>query len=180
MPATNSVATYDTNFSPPVTDSQALQWPPALRSTIPAAIIGATFMIFPLGIGIAGMIASGALSALFYYHRVSARNLTTGTGAKLGALTGFFGGVFTVIYTSVVAIFWGSEQFRAAMMDQLNQFASQTHDPRQLEMIEYFKTPAGLTAILLLGTIVMLFLFLAFSTVGGALGAAWIRRRHRS
>ena len=65
------------------------------------------------------------------------------------------------------------------MMDQLNQYAAQAKDPHQLQMIEYFKTSGCFAVILILGIIVMGFLFLAFSTVGGALGAAWVRR-HRS
>ena len=137
-------------------------------------------MFFPLGIGIAGMIASGALSAIFYYHRAAARNLTNGVGAKLGALSGIVGSLFTAVYMVAVGFFWGFQRLRELMMDQLNQYAAQAKNPRQLQMIEYFKTSQGFEVILVLGIIVMCFLFLIFLTAGGALGAAWVRRRNRS
>jgi hypothetical protein len=167
-------------FLPRVVVPQAFQWSHAVRSVIPAGVIGSIFMFFPLGIGIAGMIASGALSAIFYYHRAAPTNLTNGVGAKLGALSGIVGSVFTAIYMVAVGFFWGFQRLRDLMMDQLNQYAAQAKDPHQLQMIEYFKTSEGFAVILILGIIVMGFLFLAFSTVGGALGAAWVRRRHRS
>lgn len=170
----------NTHFPPRVVDSQAFQWSHAVRSIVPAGIIGSIFMFFPLGIGIAGMIASGALSAIFYYHRAAARNLTNGVGAKLGALSGIVGSLFTAVYMVAVGFFWGFQRLRELMMDQLNQYAAQAKDPRQLQMIEYFKTSQGFEVILVLGIIVMCFLFLIFSTAGGALGAAWVRRRNRS
>ncbi len=171
---------YNAEYLPPQHNTQALHWPHALRSVVPAAILGATFMNFPLGIALLGMIASGALSAIFYYHRAAPTNLTRTVGAKLGAVTGCFGCVFTIAYTAVIVLFSGSERMRSVMMEQLNQLSSQFHDPHQIEMIEFFKTPPGLAAMLVLGAIFMLFLFLVFSTAGGALGAAWVRRRHRS
>jgi hypothetical protein len=66
------------------------------------------------------------------------------------------------------------------VVSRLDQFAAQAHDPLQIEWVNYFKTPAGLTTILVLGMIFTFFLFLIFSCIGGALGAGWIRRRHRS
>jgi hypothetical protein len=175
-----SLTAAETVDSPlPVAGPQAIQWRHALRATIPAAVIGTTFMFFPIGIGIAGMIASGALSAMFYYHRASNRNLGTGTGAKLGALTGFFGGVLTSV-CMIVALRILGDRIRAELVARVDQYATQAHDPAQLEWINYFKTPNGLTTILVAGMIFTFLMFLAFATIGGALGALWVKRRHRS
>ncbi len=177
--ATSTSPTDDVIHFPRTVDPKALQWRHALRATIPAAVIATTFMFFPMGIGIAGMVASGALSAMFYFHRVSDSNLATGTGVKLGALTGFFGGVLTSV-CMIIALRVLGERFHTELVNRLDQYAAQTHDPVQLEWINYFKTPAGLTMILVLGIVFMFFLFLVFGSIGGALGAAWVRRRHRS
>ena len=46
-------------------------------------------------------------------------------------------------------------------------------------MLEYLKTPQGLALMMVLGLIVMGLAFLIFSSLGGALAAALLRRKDR-
>ena len=167
-------------FSPPTRHPQAIDWSHGLPAIVLGAVIAAALMMVPLGALGPGMFAGGALAVLFYHHRAPACELTPGIGAKLGALSGIIGfGIFT-IFAAAITLFSGTQRLRATLLEAVNQSASRTTDPQTLQAFEYFKTPTGLAIILAVGLFFLLLMFLVFSTVGGALGAVWIRRRRRS
>jgi len=179
MPAQNLPSTEDFPFSPPGRNPQAIDWSHGLPAIVLGGVVSAALMIFPLGAFGLGMLAAGGLAAFFYHHRAPGSDITSGIGGKLGALSGLVGfGIFTV-FAAVVTLLSGTERLRATLLEAVNQSASRTADPNALQAFEYFKTPAGLAIILILGLFFLLVMFLIFSTVGGVLGAAWIRRRRR-
>lgn len=166
-------------YSPNVQNPQAINWSQAFPSAALAGVIAAALMIFPLGAFGLGMVASGALAAIFYHRRTPATPLTFAIGAKLGALSGVIGFFIFTVFAAVVTLLSGTERLRAVMLEAVNQSAARTSDPQTLQAFEYFRTPIGLAIILVFGLIFLFLMFLLFSTAGGALGVAWVRRRRR-
>jgi hypothetical protein len=158
-----------------------LVWPHALRSAAQAGLIAAALMAIPLGASFGlGMLAAGFLSVLFYRRRVFHANLTSGLGIRLGALSGLFGfGIFAALSAVETAVFRSGGELRAALMQAVEQAASRNADPQAQQLLQYLKTPPGLVLVMILGLVVMFFLFLILSTLGGVLGALTLRRKER-
>jgi hypothetical protein len=159
-----------------------LAWPQALPSASQAGLIAAMLMIIPLGASFGlGMLAAGFLSVLFYRRRVFHVNLTSGLGARLGALSGLFGfGIFATLTALETAIFHSGGELRAALMQAVEQAASRNPDPQAQQLLGYLKTPQGLVLVMILGLVVMFFLFLILSSLGGVLGAVTLRSKERA
>ncbi len=135
-------------------------------------------MIIPLGAFGLGMLAVGALSVLLYRRRNPAANLTPGMGARLGAVSGALGfGIFAILTSVEMLVFRSGGQLRAALLEAVQQSAARSSDPQAQQLLEYLKTPQGLALVMVLGLIVMFVAFLVFSSLGGALGAALLRRK---
>ena len=135
-------------------------------------------MIIPLGAFGLGMLAVGALSVLLYRRRNPAANLTPGMGGRLGAVSGALGfGIFAILTSVEMLVFRSGGQLRAALLEAVQQSAARSSDPQAQQLLEYLKTPQGLALVMVLGLIVMFVAFLVFSSLGGALGAALLRRK---
>jgi hypothetical protein len=176
----SSNVTQDYSLVPSTRNPQAIDWSHGLPSVAVGGMVGATLMIFPLGAFGLGMLAAGAMAAYFYHRRSPASELTAGIGAKLGALSGVFGFSIFAIFAAAITLLAGTQKLRDTLLQAVNQSAARTTDPQTLQAFEYFKTPPGLAIILVIGLVFLFLMFLVLSTVGGALGAAWIRRRRRS
>lgn len=136
-------------------------------------------MAIPLGASFGlGMIAAGFLAVLFYRRRVLQANLTSSLGIRLGALSGLFGfGIFAVISALEAAIFGSGGELRTALLQAVEQAASRNSDPQAQQMLQYLKTPPGLVVVMILGLVVMFFLFLVLASLGGVLGAVTLRKK---
>jgi hypothetical protein len=166
-------------ISPAETDIDTIQWPHALPSAAQAGLIAAILMLIPLGGFGLGMIAAGVLSVLLYRRRVPAANLTPGMGARLGAVSGTLGFAIFSIFTAIeVALFHNGGELRADLLQAVQQSASRSSDPQAQQILEYLKSPPGLALVMTLGLMVMFGAFLIFSSLGGAIGAALLRRKH--
>jgi hypothetical protein len=160
---------------------RGLAWPQALRSAAQAGFIAAIVMAIPLGaFFLVGMLAAGFLAVLFYRRRVSDVNPTSGLGVRLGALSGLFGfGIFGAFSALETAVFHSGGELRSALMQAIEQAASRTTDPQAQQMLQYLRTPQGLEVVMILGLIVMFFLFVILSSLGGVLGAVTLRGKER-
>jgi hypothetical protein len=137
-------------------------------------------MFIPLGAFGLGMIAAGVLSVLFYRRRNPVSNLTPAMGARLGAVSGTLGFVIFAIFSAVgTLVFHTGGQLRAAMLEAIEQSAARSSDPQAQQIIEYLKTPPGLALMMGLSLAVVLVAFLILSSLGGAVGAAMMRRKDR-
>ena len=156
-------------------------WPAAVRSAAQAGLIAAALMAIPLGASFGlGMLAAGFLAVLFYRRRVLLANLTSGLGLRLGALSGLFGfGIFGALSAMEVAVFHSGGELRSALMQAVEQAASRNTEPQAQQMLEYLKTPSGLALVMVFGMVVMFFLFVILSSMGGLLGAMMLRRKER-
>lgn len=164
---------------PAEADIDTIQWPHALPSATQAGLIAAILMLIPLGGFGLGMIAAGVLSVLLYRRRVPAANLTPGMGARLGAVSGTLGFAIFSIFTAIeVALFHNGGELRADLLQAVQQSASRSSDPQAQQILEYLKSPPGLALVMTLGLMVMFGAFLIFSSLGGAIGAALLRRKH--
>ena len=158
----------------------ALQWHYALPAAALAGLIAAVMMLIPVGAFGLGMLASGALAVMFYRRRNPVANVTPGIGARLGALSGALGfGIFAIFTATEMLIFRSGGQLRDALLQAIQQSAARSSDPQAQQMLEYLKTPQGLALMMGLGLIVMGLAFLIFSSLGGALAAALLRRKDR-
>jgi ABC-type transport system involved in multi-copper enzyme maturation permease subunit len=158
-----------------------IQWSQALPSAAIAGFVAAIIMMIPLGAFGLGMLAAGALAAVLYQRRNPTSILTPGMGAKLGAVSGALGfGIFAILTSASMLILHSGGQMRTALLDAVQQSVARNSDPQAQEVLEFLKTPPGLAWMMVFVLIVMFVAFLVFSSVGGALGAALLRRKHRS
>jgi len=161
-------------------DGTAIRWPDALPSAALAGLIAAFLMFIPLGAFGLGMLAAGVLCVLFYRRRNPLTNLTPGMGARLGLVSGTLGfGIFAVFSAVGTLIFHTGGQLRAAMLEAIEQSAARSSDPQAQQIIQYLKTPPGLALMMGLSLAVVLVAFLILSSLGGAVGAAMMRRKDR-
>ena len=157
-------------------ETTAIVWAQALPATVLAGLIAAVLMIIPFGLG---TLIAGALSIVFYRRRNPAAYVTPGMGARLGAVSGIMGFVFFSIFTAIgIGVFHLGGQFREALMKAVEQSAARSSDPQAQQAVEFLKTPSGLTFMLVCLVIFLFVLFLALSSLGGALGA-WLQGRKR-
>jgi hypothetical protein len=157
-----------------------LQWSHALVPTLLAGLISSFLMLFPLGAFGLGMILAGVLSVVFYRWRNAGADLTPGMGARLGAISGVIGFVMFLFYTAISAtVLGGGPQLRQALTQAIEQSASRATDPQAQRVMEFFRTPQGLATVMIAGIAFAFIAFLLLSTLGGALGAALLRRKPR-
>jgi hypothetical protein len=161
-----------------VPSSSAIQWSQALPAASLAGMISAVLMFIPLGAFGLGMAAGGILCVLFYHRRNPAAQITSGMGARLGAVSGALGfGIFAIFTAVEVLVFHSGGELRAALLQAIQQSAARSSEPQAQQMLEYLKSPPGLALMMGLGLAIMFFVFLIVSSLGGALGAVLIRRR---
>jgi hypothetical protein len=158
-----------------------IEWSRALPATALGGLIASLFMVTPLGPFGLGMIVAGILSVLFYRRRNPAADLTPGMGAKLGAVSGIIGfGMFSILMAMDLLVRRSGGELRAALLQAVQQSAARSPDPQVQQVFEYFKTPAGLALIIVMGLVVTFVIFLVLSAAGGALGAVLLRRKQRT
>jgi len=160
------------------TATTGIDWSQGLPAAALAGLIASILMAIPLGASFGlGMLAAGFLAVVFYRRRVPNASLRPGKGARLGVVSGALGfGMFAVV-TSIQMVIFHSGDLRAQLLDALQESASRTSDPQAQQMLDYFRTPPGLVLMMILGLIFMFIAFVLFSALGGALGAALLRRR---
>lgn len=143
-----------------------------------AGLVAALLMVIPLGAFGLGMLAAGGFSVVLYRRRNPGAPLTPGMGARLGAVSGAVGFCIFAVFTALEMLaFRTGSQIRGALLDAIQQSAARSADPQAQEVLEWFKSPAGLALMLTLGLVFLFVVFLVLSSAGGALAAALLRRR---
>ena len=135
-------------------------------------------MITPFaGLGL-GMLIGGSLSVVFYRRRVPAARVTPGMGARLGMVTGVLGsGLLAIVLAIRTLLFHGWDRVREDLIAGVEQAAARNPDPQTHQVVEFLKSPQGVVLLLSMALITTLVAFVIFSGLGGALGAALLRRR---
>jgi len=157
-----------------------IEWSQALPATALAGLIAAVLMMTPLRAFGLGMAVGGILSVVFYRRRNPVANITPGMGARLGMASGVLGGsIFTILLSGFIFIFGVWDQVRAKVIEVIEQTAARNPDPQAQQAVEFFKTQQGMALLVTASLALILIAFVIFSGLGGALGAALLRRRER-
>ena len=157
--------------------SAGVQWSHAL----PGAAFGGAFSllaaVIPYAIFGPAFMAGGAVAVILYRRHVKDRLPTPGTGAQIGAASGGFGFLFFAIL-AIATLVYRPEELRHGMLDSISQLVGRGYDPQRVQQVqELLKSPEGLIFFVAFGLFVMLLMFVAGSSIGGALYAAWLRKR---
>lgn len=163
-----------------LSDATRIEWPHALPSAATAGAISAVFMLVSLAGLSLGMVFGGVLSVVLYRRRVRRNVLTSGMGARLGALSGILGfALFSIFTAAQVLVFHAGDQIRSNLLESIKEAAAKTPDPQMQPIFDYLRTPAGMQLAMATGFIVILLMFLVLSSAGGVLGVALLRRRQK-
>jgi hypothetical protein len=147
----------------------------------PAVLIAGVLsgFCFFLPLNVAWVFAGGALAVWIYNRRrPSYMQISSGTGAKLGAVAGVIGyALFAIV--AVLAFVFAGDKVWSEFIRQLKERASSTPDANLQQMFELLKTAEGKAFV---ATFVMIFafaLFVGLATLGGTIAAALLRKDQR-
>ena len=172
----STVTSLPAYFGAPLTTR--IEWSQALPATALAGLIAALLMMTPLAYFGFGMLIGGSLSVVFYRRRVPVANVTPGMGARLGMVSGILGGgIFAALLSVGTTLFHAWDSVRAKLIEVVEQTAARNPDPQTQQALEFFKSPDGIVLLLTTALIGALIAFVIFSGLGGALGAALLRRK---
>jgi hypothetical protein len=172
----STVTSLPAYFGAPLTTR--IEWSQALPATVLAGLITALLMMTPLAYFGFGMLIGGSLSVVFYRRRVPVANVTPGMGARLGMVSGILGGgIFAALLSVGTTLFHAWDNVRAKLIEVVEQTAARNPDPQTQQALEFFKSPDGIVLLLTTALIGALIAFVIFSGLGGALGAAFLRRK---
>jgi hypothetical protein len=154
----------------------SIDWSRALPATALAGLIAAILMMTPLAFLGLGMAIGGSLSVVFYRRRNPVAIITPWVGTRLGLASGMLaGGILIAFVAAGTVAFRAWDRIREKIVAAIEQSAARNPDPQSQQALEFFKTPQGMAVLVVLGFLV----FVIFSGVGGAVGAALLRRKER-
>jgi hypothetical protein len=155
-----------------------LQWSRAFAPAAMGGSIASALTLLPLG-AFVGMVVGGVIAVVLYRRREPGANLSAWMGARLGAMSGAFGFAIFIVFAAVTATFFdGGPKLQQALQQSMDLAAKRSSDPvAAQQMLQIFRTPEGLAALMLIGLVLTLIGFVILAGLGGAIGAAWIRRR---
>jgi hypothetical protein len=160
--------------------ASSMPWSNALPACALAAAIAAVLMALGLMVPFLAVVGAGFLGVGFYRRRNPGVQIKAGAGARLGAVSGLLCfGMSAVLEALAVAIFHKGAVLRDKMLEAIQQAASRTTDPQAVAMLDYLKSPAGMSLMIVF---VLIFAFIAFvvlSSLGGALGGILLGRANR-
>lgn len=143
-----------------------------------AALIVAVTTGLPQLAFLVWMLGGGMLAVVIYRRRQRLAVMTAAVGARLGARAGVMGFViFGLLSLVQMLALRGSGQLRTALEEALKASAARSGNPDAQQMLQHFLTPEGMRTLIALGILVMLVLFVAVSTLGGAIAAAVSAKR---
>jgi hypothetical protein len=161
--------------------SSRFEWAQALPSAFLGLLIASVLSLILRGALALGMLAAGFLSVYFYHRRNPLIGLTVGLGARLGAISGALGfGILGIVSAVATFVSHSAAEIRLIMLKAVQEYVSRNADPQMQQVLEFYNSRQGFILMLVLGSIVMLILFLALSSMGGIIGAAVLRRRKAS
>jgi hypothetical protein len=157
--------------------SPGVQWAHAL----PGAALGGAFSllaaIVPYAIFGPAFLAGGAVAVILYRRHIKDRLPSAGAGAQIGAASGGFGFLFFAI-PAIAKLVYRPDEIRQGMLDNLAQYVGRGYDPQKIQQVQdLLKTPQGLNFFVAFVLFILFLMFVVGSSIGGALYAAWARKR---
>jgi zinc-ribbon domain len=124
------------------------------------------------------MLGGGMLAVVIYRRRQHLGVMSAGMGARLGAMAGVMGFViFGLLSLLQMLAMRGTGQLRTALEQALKTSVAHSGNPEAQQIVQQFLTPEGLRLLLALGIVLMLVLFVALSSLGGAIAATVVGQR---
>ena len=108
--------------------------------------------------------------AVYLYHRRTGQHLSVASGARMGWLVGLFAFAISVVLLTLIAVALQEPNIAENWRQQMNAHGASEANTKQ--MLDALRSPSGLIEILL-GLFV---LFTLLPTLGGALGAKFLRK----
>lgn len=157
--------------------SAGVQWAHAL----PGAALGGAFSLLaavvPYAIFGPAFLAGGAVAVVLYRRHLKSGLPSQGAGAKIGAASGGFGFLFFAI-PAVATLVYRPDELRQGMLENLAHYAGRGYDPQKIQQVtDLLKSPQGLNFFVGFVLFILLLMFVVGSSIGGALYAAWVRKR---
>ena len=154
-----------------------VEWAHAL----PGAALGGAFSllaaIVPYAIFGPAFLAGGAVAVILYRRHLKNGLPSPGAGAQVGAASGAFGFLFFAI-PAVATLVYRPDELRQGMFDNLAHYTSRGYDPQKIQQVQdLLKSPQGLNFFVAFVLFVLFLMFVVGSSIGGALYAAWVRKR---
>jgi len=148
-----------------------------LRAAIYAGAIAALLSTIPWGIPIAIPLA-GILSVRFFRKAAFDLNVPPELGFRLGALSGLvmFGMLVLVSTISIVAQ-GATVEFRDQVLEMMRHYQAANPDPQTQQIYQYFQTPQGFVAMILLFLLLSCIIIVVLSGLAGLVSAALSQRR---
>ena len=159
---------------PPQTSG--FNWREAFPSIAIAGVLTGLASFLPLGV--LWTVAGGFFAVFLYRRKHFGWPLTSGTGAKVGAVTGLIG---YIIFSIVAAVDFTrpNSAMRQMLTQALQQAASRNNDPAVQDMYHKMNSPEGMAFLVVAMMIVLFVFFLGLGAAGGAMGASLTRRDRR-
>jgi len=156
-----------------------MRWSQALKPSLLAAVI--TMVMMMLGLYPFVAILAGGFLAVVFYRQGKNVAITTASGARLGALSGF---LCFCLFAIVSAVGAAVPEVRAKMHDQIMEnfqkvAAARPPDPQLQQLIDAMKTPEGFLMMLIFFGLALLVVSLILGALGGAVGGRIFRLRDR-
>jgi hypothetical protein len=165
-----------------------MRWDQAAQPCAVAALIAAIGMVLRLIVPIIAVIGAGFLAVALYRRRNPEIALRARTGARLGAVCGFFCFGITAILGAlrVTILHEGAQvrtavgEIRAALLQNLQQQAGRYSAEQLQASLDFVRSPSGLVVMLSFLFLLALIVFILIGMLGGALGGVGRGRRDRS
>lgn len=153
----------------------------ALRAALNGGVIAAILSLVPAGF-IVGMPLGGFLAVLFHRRRSWRAEPSVASALRLGALAGVFASViFEFVRGAAIFAADHGAELKRQILARAQLMEGQASDPQQRQfaeqMIEYLKTPQGMTLAIIMGAIFLAIIFVVLSGLGGMLSASLLRRK---
>ena len=152
----------------------AIDWSAGAKPVVIAGILSGFCFFLPLNLL---WVVLGGVLAVFLYNRRRPPYLqiSAGTGAKLGAVTGVVGYALFAIF-AVIGFVFANEKLWAELDLALRQKAGPNPDVSVQQLFEILKTAEGKAVIAVCVMVFAFALFLGLATIGGAIAASLVRR----
>lgn len=158
--------------------TEEVRWKKFLGIALPFAVANG-LVTLPLGpLGWFLIVPASVLFSIFLYRRqVPGAALTPGRGARMGATIGLLSaGFFSMVLVTVAAL--KPDDFRALMLQALQQAATQNPDPQVQQMLQsWFLGPNGMAVFVAIFAITALVIFLVCTSTAGALAGLFSANR---
>ena len=166
--------------TPVATAATPLDWSVGFKAAVMMGLAaGVISSIRFLSIGCCLWLVGGAALAVMMYQKWKpGGTVTTGMGARLGAVTGMAAFVFWFLFQVVRQMITGAGEFRRQLTQQMQEAAAKNPDPNAQRVMEQMSTPEGMAILLTVMVVVFLVAFIIFGLIGGAVGASiWGKRK---